>query len=71
MNRFPTNNQVATALAWLRCNEGEGAEREACTAVADWLEIETNSRLIRSAARAAGVPTAVARLRLNERKGQP
>lgn len=64
MNRFPTDDQIATALLWLNINEGESAERESCLAVAHWLKTEAESRLLRAAAKKGGVRTADLRFRL-------
>jgi len=52
----PTDDQIATALLWLRSNEGEGDEAAACAAVADWIERETLDRYLKQEARKAGVP---------------
>lgn len=71
MNRFPTDDQLATALLWLRGNEGDAEESGACRAVADWLEIESNSRMLRTAARKGGIRTADLRARLAQQKGTP
>lgn len=50
---------------WLRVNEGdEGGEREACVAVADWIEHQNRERLLRLASRSARVPVAKLRERL-------
>ena len=57
-----TQVQIDTALLWLRSNEGwEGGEREACEAVADWIEHQTKGAAIRSVARKAKVPVSYAR----------
>lgn len=65
--KMPTTEQLDTAIAWLRSNEGEeGGEKERCAAVADWIEHEEREREIRAAARKAGVTPATFRRRLNE-----
>lgn len=67
MRKFPTQEQIDTAVLWLGINEGDGRERESCEAVALWLAEEIRDRYIRSAARSAGLPMAKVRARL---KGQ-
>jgi hypothetical protein len=56
--------QIGLAAEWLRMYEDEGAE--ACRAVADWIEHLDREAFIRSLARRAGVPTAVARRKLTD-----
>lgn len=47
----PSTDQFGTAIEWLNNNEGDGAEGEACRAVAAWLEWQEQERSIRYAAR--------------------
>lgn len=60
-NRIPSDDEIAMAVMWLRCNEGDKGEAEACAAVADWIERDQHDRYLRNAARRARVP--IARLR--------
>lgn len=60
----PTDEQLDTARTWLECNEGEGAEGEACRTVADWLAHLQNERALWLIARRAGVTKAKARAAL-------
>jgi hypothetical protein len=60
----PTTEQLDTAIAWLNANNGDHGEAERCTAVARWLEHDEQDRMVRSAARKAGVPVAKVRERL-------
>lgn len=53
--KLPSDDHIQTALLWLRSNEGEGEEKEACEAVADWLETFAQNDWLRRAARDAGV----------------
>jgi hypothetical protein len=55
--KLPTD-ALDIAISWLRANEGDNGEADACNAVADWLEQEEQSKLLRKAAREAGVPVA-------------
>jgi hypothetical protein len=48
---FPTETQVGIALDWLRSNEGDNGEAEACRALADWAEEFFEDRWLRSAER--------------------
>lgn len=64
----PTDQQIAIAAMWLRCNEGADGESEACSYVADWIEYEAQQAMLRSEARKAGIPVAMVRLKL---KGGP
>ena len=43
--------QIRHAIAWLECNEGADGEADNCQAVADWLKVELNQRVVRSGAR--------------------
>lgn len=63
----PTDEQFDIAVLWLENNEGEGAEGEACRAVAAWLQKELADRQIRYTARKVGVTTAQLRKKLSER----
>jgi len=65
----PTDEQLYTAIAWLRCNEGDHGEREGCEAVAAYLEHWAFENMLRREARKAGVP--VARLRRKLLEAQP
>ena len=64
-DEMATREQMEIAEEWLRLNEGDGAEGEACQAVADWLkrEIERRARdtAIRAGAKACGVSYRAAR----------
>jgi transcription initiation factor TFIIIB Brf1 subunit/transcription initiation factor TFIIB len=64
---MPDDDALDIAIEWLTCNEGEGAEGEACKAVARWLAFEQCERTVRTAARAAGVTVAQLRRRLQEK----
>jgi hypothetical protein len=60
----PTTEQIDTAVAWLRSNEGDQGESERCAAVADWIEhLEQNASLA-AAARKGGVSVKALRARL-------
>ncbi len=61
----PTQEQIYLAAEWLRINEGEEGEAEACEAVADWLEEQSEAQMIREIAREQGVPVATIRKRLS------
>jgi len=63
----PTDDEIATAIEWLRVYDGEGEDgsNEAdCKAVADWLERELYEHVLRRKAREAGVPVDRLRSRL-------
>jgi hypothetical protein len=60
----PTNVQIETAVEWLMNNEGDGAEGEACRAVADWIEHLAKEAFIRETARECGVTPAAFRRKL-------
>lgn len=62
--RMPPDDQIQIAVMWLFHNDGIGAEEDACKSVAKWLEQEVAERALRSAARQAGLPLAVARERI-------
>ena len=61
----PTCEQMHLAAEWLRINEGEEGEAEACEAVADWLEEQSEAQMLREIAREQGVPVATVRKRLS------
>jgi hypothetical protein len=65
--KMPSTDDLNTALAWLRSNEGDNSEAERCGRVADWIEHEESERTIRNAARQAGVTVAIARRKFAER----
>lgn len=70
MSKAPTIEQLDIAAQWLRVNEGDNGEAEACRIVAERLEREIASRedsaAIREAARQLGLPVAVVRSRLRK-----
>ena len=68
--RRPPREQVDIAAAWLRSNEGDGGEAEACAAVAAWIEHEAYEGELRSAARKGGVSVARLRRKLAEQSGR-
>ena len=63
---------LAIAAKWLRCNDGDDGESDACARVADWLDAERKRRsdeaILRKAARECGVSPAVARKALIRRR---
>jgi hypothetical protein len=66
--RKPSDEQFATAIAWLTTNDGEEGEAEACRAVAEWLRDQQHETFLRSEARKARVPVAALRRKLSELK---
>lgn len=64
--KMPGTDDLNTAIAWLRSNEGDNGEADRCAAVADWIEYEERERYLRLAARDAGVPVARLRRRIRE-----
>jgi hypothetical protein len=64
---MPTQEQICIAVLWLRSNEGEGPEGEACRAVAEWIDHAAGEDFLRRQARKAGVPVAALRRKLAER----
>ena len=64
--RMPGTDQLNTAIAWLRCNEGDNGEAENCQAVADWIEYMEREAFIRSTARSSGVTAAEVRRKLED-----
>lgn len=63
--KTPTAEQMTAAAEWLRINEGEEGEAEACEAVADWLDQQAEAKTLRLIAREHGVPVAAVRKRLS------
>ena len=61
----PTQDQMDTAAEWLRINEGDEGEAEACEAVADWLEQQAEAQMMREMAREQGVRVSDLRARLS------
>lgn len=55
---MPPTEQLDIAIMWLESNEGDGAEGEACKAVAAWIEHMNREAYIRHEARASGVTPA-------------
>ena len=68
--RMPRDELLRIAIAWLENNEGDGIEKEACEAVAEWLQHELNERFLRDEARKAGIPVARLRRKLAESKAK-
>ena len=64
--KMPSDAALDIAIMWLRDNEGDEGEADACKSVADWLDSEKDERWLRSQARAAGVPVARLRRKLRE-----
>jgi hypothetical protein len=64
--RMPSDTAVDIAVEWLLCNEGEGAEGDACKEVAAWLLHEQRERLIRAISHETGVTPARVRRKLTE-----
>jgi hypothetical protein len=62
--KMPPQDQIDIAIAWLETNEGEGAERTACEAVAEWLAAVSFEDHLRRSARNAGVPVAALRRKM-------
>jgi hypothetical protein len=50
----PALEDLATAAEWLRFNEGDDGEREACSRVATWLDTYARESAERQAARKVG-----------------
>lgn len=67
--RFPSERAVDTAVAWLRCNDGDDGEAEDCAAVADWLEHQAKEARVRKIARETGFPVKTVRKLLAEDTG--
>lgn len=55
--KFPTDNELDAAVAWLR-------QTPACAAVADWLEAKADAEMLRTEARRAGLSVRAVRQRL-------
>lgn len=51
----PTMEQIEIASMWLESNEGEGSERAACIAVAEWIKDHAYNAMLRDKARLAGI----------------
>lgn len=68
--RMPGTDELNTAIAWLRSNEGSNGEADRCAAVADWIEHEETERYIRHTARQAGVTIAAVRRKIAEKAWQ-
>jgi hypothetical protein len=64
----PDKEQVDIALDWLRSNEGDNGEAEACRALADWAEQYFQDRWLRIEARYHGVPVAALLRKLAENR---
>lgn len=62
--KCPTQEQMDTAIMWLRSNEGVDGESERCEAVAAWLDDMMLQKQLREAARSGGVPVAALRRKL-------
>lgn len=62
--KLPPDEQLDVAAQWLRLNEGELGEAEACKAVADYLDWKARETDLRAHAREAGVPVALLRRKL-------
>jgi hypothetical protein len=62
--RMPSTEQLDTAIAWLRTNNGTNGEAGNCVAVAAWLDNIDQNRILRETAREAGVPVSRLRERL-------
>lgn len=68
MIRPPATEQIEQAAEWLRINEGDEGEAEACHAVADWILAVDDDRSLRLQARRAGVTVARLRRAIAEQK---
>jgi hypothetical protein len=66
---FPAQSQIDIATLWLENNEGQEDEREACMAVAKWLQAESLDRKLRLEARLAGIPIDKVRERIRQMGG--
>lgn len=64
--RQPSEEQINIATAWLRDNEGDDGEADACRAVADWIRHLANEAFLRNSARKAGVTVARLKRKLAE-----
>lgn len=54
MKKPPSVEEMGTAAEWLKSNEGDNGESEACSRVADWLAAYAQEVEIRAAARRVG-----------------
>lgn len=52
--KLPQVDDIATAVEWLLCNEGDDGEAESCRRVADWLVIYARASVERAAAKQVG-----------------
>lgn len=66
----PTEDQFNIAIEWLRNNEGQEDEAEACQTVAKWLDAQAAKFIIQDAAKEAGVPVTALRRKLKENAGK-
>jgi hypothetical protein len=62
--RMPDDPKLEIAMLWLRNNEGDGLEGEACREVADWIEYLERERFIRDMAKKSGAPMAAVRRKI-------
>lgn len=67
---MPNDATLNIALLWLENNEGDEHEKGACLAVRDWIDALMQERVIRSAAKSAGVPVAALRQKIAEREAR-
>lgn len=67
MIRFPTEEEISTAIAWLRVNDGGDGESDRCVAVAEYLRLVADDRTLRLEARKAGITVATLRRRITGR----
>lgn len=56
-----SKQDLATAAAWLECNEGDQGEADACHRVADWIQAEIERREVAAMARQNGVKVSTVR----------
>ena len=66
MARMPSEQAIATAVAWLHCNEGPGDEEADCKLVADWINRLLWDAVIRRTARELKCPVPAVRRKLAE-----
>ena len=66
MTKKPSEADFELAACWLRINDGDNGESEACNRVAEWLDERRRASRIREAAREAGIPVAMIRARLKQ-----
>jgi hypothetical protein len=69
--KMPTDEQIDVAIEWLHNNEGDEndshAGKQACEAVAKWLDHESRERMLRRLARDGGVTVAALRRRIADK----